>query len=83
MSKLKSTPEEQIAILENEKQENLKSIDNINKSIDENTSLIKLYSDTVVAFQKQIEDSKAKIVELTAANSIIDEIIAKITPIKE
>lgn len=77
----KSTPEEQIALLNNDKQKNLNKIDSLNLSILAKQTEIDNYTLAIGEFERQITDYQSDIIELENNNAIIDEIIAKITPV--
>jgi len=75
-----STPEEQIAVLNMQKQINIVQITTLNSSIIEKENLIDNYTSAIAEFENQITSYQASITALEQNNAIIDDIITEITP---
>jgi chromosome segregation ATPase len=77
-----STPQEQIALLNAEKQLNTNKINDLNISISNKQTEINNYTNAIGEFEGQITAYESDITTLESNNSTIDEIIVKITPVK-
>jgi chromosome segregation ATPase len=75
-----STPEEKIAVLNVQKQQNTEQINNLNASIADKQTLISNYTMAIEEFENQIIAYQAEIDTLESNNSVIDEIIVDETP---
>lgn len=75
-----STPEEEIALLNAQKQSNLNIINNLNNSILYKQNEISNYTLAIGEFQNQITAYETNITTLENDNLVLDNIIAKITP---
>jgi len=75
-----STPEEKIAVLNVQKQQNTEQINNLNASIADKQTLISNYTMAIEEFENQIIAYQAEIDTLESNNSVIVEFIVDETP---
>ncbi len=78
-----ATPEEEIALLNTSKQVNVDKIKELNKNIISKQTLIDDYTAAIAEFEQQIIGFESSITTLEYDNTLIDDIIVKITPVQK